>query len=49
MAEVNSLHLDEITNWIDGTFGDQMPVSGKSQQEALVSALGDDGDRKSVV
>lgn len=37
------MHLDEITNWIDGAFGEQMPATGESQKQALQSALGDDG------
>lgn len=37
------LHLDEITNWIDGAFGAELDCDTDAQQAALEGALGSDG------
>ena len=41
MAGEKTLHLDEITQWIDGAFGGPLPDQAEEQQ--LQAALTDDG------
>jgi hypothetical protein len=41
--EGDSLHLDEIVNWIDGIFGDESPVTEYAHAVTLRGVLGDQG------
>ncbi len=37
------MHLDEITDWIDGAFGDELACDSEVQEAALKDAMGHDG------
>ena len=37
------MHLDEITDWIDGAFGDELSCDAEVQEAALKDAMGHHG------
>ncbi len=43
MSGDRELHLDEITDWIDGAFGAELACDNDGQAEALLAALGSEG------
>ncbi len=42
------MHLDEITNWIDGAFGDSEQLTETSEGDALAQILGEESCQRFI-